>query len=426
MKILVIGSGAREHALCWRFRQDPACTSLYCAPGNAGIAAVAVCLPIKAEDIAGMSAWCVAERPDLVVIGPDAVLELGMTDALEALGIPVFGPTRAAARIEWSKAFMKDICAQAGIPTARYGRFTDLAPAAAFIDGMTAPIVVKADGLAAGKGVIICDTKDEAVRVAADMLSGQSFGAAGKEIVVEAFLQGFEVSYFALVDGHTVVPVASAQDHKRVGEKDTGPNTGGMGAISPAPGFTTEIEQKVLATVIQPLADALVANGTPYRGVVFAGLMIEDGMPTVIEFNARWGDPETQSIMCRWTGDAISYFLATATGTLASLPLAPVMSSETALGVFICTRGYPDTYNKHTPIKLPDMLPQNTALFHAGTALQNGQLVNTGGRTITVVAIGPDAATAQRDAYKLVDAIDWPDGFCRRDIGWRAVTQAAS
>ncbi len=421
MKILVIGSGAREHALCWRIKRSPSCTTLFCTPGNAGIAHEAECLTIAADDIAGLVAWCVAEQPDLVVVGPDNTLELGIADRLHEVNIPCFGPTRAAAQIEWSKAFMKDLAREAGIPTAAYGRFTDLTAAETFINGMTAPIVVKADGLALGKGVLICQSRNEALNAARDMLSGELFGKAGAEIVVEEFLHGFEVSYFALVDGDTVVPLASAQDHKRAFDGDKGPNTGGMGAISPAPHFDAELEQLVLTTVMQPLARTLVDKDTPYRGVVFAGLMIQDGKPVLIEFNARFGDPETQSIMRRWADDPVPYLLATAKGELDRVLTHPQMSGETALGVFMAAKGYPDAYKKRTVVRVPDVQDEHVTVFHASTALENGHLVNMGGRTLTVVATAQDPATAQKRAYAFVDQIDWPEGFCRRDIGWRAL-----
>lgn len=422
MKILVVGGGAREHALCWRLKRSPSCTSLFCAPGNAGIAQEALCLPaIGAEAIDAIVDWCTRERPDLVVIGPDGTLALGLTNRLEEIGVPAFGPTKAASQIEWSKAFMKDLCAEAGIPTARYGRFTDVQKAYAFIRSLPLPVVVKADGLALGKGVLICDTYEAAEKAAADMLSGASFGDAGREIVVEEFLQGFEVSYFALVEGLNVIPLESAQDHKRVGEQDTGPNTGGMGAFSPAPYFSFAVEEIVLNRIVQPLAQALVERGTPYRGVVFAGLMIQDGQPIVIEFNARFGDPECQSLMRRWQDDPVPYLLAVAQGRLHDIKTPPRMSEEMAVGVVMAANGYPDAYKKRTPINLPEHTPDGIVVFHAGTALEEGQLVNTGGRTLTVTATGPDPRSAMDKAYAFVDSIDWPEGFCRRDIGWRAL-----
>lgn len=422
MKILVIGSGAREHALCWRFKRSESCSSLFCAPGNAGIAQEAAVLPhIGAEDIDAIVAWCQAEQPGLVVIGPDGSLALGLADRLAEIGIPVFGPSKAAAQIEWSKAFMKDLCQEAGIPTARYGRFTDVGEAYAFIRSLPLPVVVKADGLALGKGVLICETYEEAEKVASDMLSGASFGDAGREIVVEEFLHGFEVSYFALVDGAFVMPMESAQDHKKVGEKDTGPNTGGMGAFSPAPRFFIDTEMNVLDRIVRPLAQALVSRGTPYRGVVFAGLMIQNGEPIVIEFNARFGDPECQSLMRRWQDDPVPYLLATAQGRLHEIKHPPRMSAQMAVGVVMAAKGYPDAYQKRTAINLPAETPDEIVVFHAGTAIEGGQLVNTGGRSLTVTATGPDPRTAIDKAYAFVDKIDWPDGFCRRDIGWRAL-----
>lgn len=420
MKILVIGSGAREHALCWKIAQSPLCSSLFCAPGNDGIAQLAQCVPsVGAEDIPGILDWADVHKPDLVVIGPDGALALGLVDSLEARGIKAFGPTRAAAKLEWSKAFMKDLCRQNNIPTAAYGRFTDLCDAKKFINIMCPPMVVKADGLALGKGVIICHKHLEAINAAENMLTGRLFGEAGTEIVIEEFLQGFEASYFAYVDGRHVVPIGAAQDHKRVGEGDTGPNTGGMGAISPVPGFTPEVEKQVLSDILQPLANALADAGTPYSGVVFAGLMIHNGKPVVIEFNARWGDPETQSLMPLLEDDIVPYFMAVAEHKLNGLG-RPKLSQKASFGVAIAAKGYPDKYEKRTSVRLPTHTPENIHVFHAGTIKEGDHWLNSGGRTLSIVAVANTMAQAKADAYAFIDQIDWPQGYYRRDIGWRA------
>lgn len=419
MNILVIGSGAREHALCWRLSQSPKCGQIFCAPGNAGIAQIAQCIDLKAEDVPAILNWCTEHKPDLVVIGPDGALAEGLVDALEASGIKAFGPTKEAAKIEWSKAFMKDLARKAGIPTAAYGRFQDIEAAKKFINIMAPPIVVKADGLALGKGVIICEDHLEAISAAENMLSGRLFGEAGAEIVVEEFLHGFEASYFAMVDGRNVLPFGVAQDHKRAFEGDTGPNTGGMGAISPVAGFTPEVEELTIKQIIQPLADAMADMGTLYSGVVFAGLMIQDGKPCLIEFNARWGDPECQSLMCLWQDDPIEYFMAVANHDVSHLS-RPTLAKKAAFGVVIASKGYPDTYEKGTSVRLPETTPANIQVFHAGTAIRDDELVNTGGRTFTVVATADTLAQAKDDAYEFINTIEWPQGYYRSDIGWRA------
>lgn len=424
MKILVIGSGAREHALCDMAHNSPLVSSLYCAPGNAGISQIAKCVAdLGAQDVEGIVTWCQKEQPDLVIIGPDDTLAAGIVNELDKINIPAFGPTKEAAKIEWSKAYMKDLCRQHGIKTAAYGRFDNIVSAQNFINSMDTPIVVKADGLALGKGVLICESRCDAIAAANNMLSGESFGKAGQEIVIEEFLQGFEVSCFAFVDGETVVPIGHAQDYKRALEGDKGPNTGGMGAISPLPQFSSEMHDEVITDIIKPLAKALKDDGRPYRGVVFAGIMVDPmGVPYVIEFNARWGDPETQSILPRVKDDLIPYFMATAKGELHALENKPItLRDEKTFGVFMAADGYPESYPKNTRINLPETIPEDIHIFHAGTKFDDNQnLLNGGGRTLSVVALDKDLEKARDKAYSFIDTIDWPEGFYRTDIGWRA------
>lgn len=423
MKILLVGSGGREHALAWKLKQSPSCGMLYCAPGNAGIAEIAQIVDIRVEDVEALCAFAKNNAIDLVVVGPEGPLVAGLADRLRAAGISVFGPQANAARIEGSKGFMKDLCAKYGIPTAAYGRFSDLREAEAFIETMSGTIVVKADGLAAGKGVIICADRAEALEAARDMLEGGAFGAAGAEIVVEEFLEGEEASYFALSDGRTIIPLASAQDHKRVGDGDTGPNTGGMGAYSPAHFMTDELERKILTTIIEPTIKGMEAEGCPFTGVLFAGLMVKDGVPKLLEHNARFGDPECQTLMLRMEGDLVKVLKAAADGRLESVRDEIKWSSDPALCIVMAAKGYPGDYKKGTPIsgRLSGG-PPGVQVFHAGTARrEDGQLVAQGGRVLGVCARAADLETAQKKAYEAVDAIDWPEGFCRRDIGWRAV-----
>ncbi len=424
MKILLVGSGGREHALAWTLCQSRECEALYCAPGNAGIKDCAELVNIPAEDIDGLVKFAKEKSIDLVIVGPEAPLVAGLADKLQAAGIAVFGPSAKAAQIEGSKGFMKDLCAKYNIPTAAYGRFTDVQSAAAFIEKNKTPIVVKADGLAAGKGVIICETKDEAVAAVKDMLEGNSFGAAGSSVVIEEFLDGEEISYFALSDGKTILPLNSAQDHKRAFDNDEGPNTGGMGAYSPAHLMTPELEQKVLTRIIEPTVKAMAAENAPFNGVLFAGLMIVGGEPYLIEYNARFGDPECQTLMMRLQGDLLEILNAAAHGRLESVKNNIAWSDKTALCVIMATKGYPGNYPKNTPIGNLNAasLIDNTMVFHAGTALNDkGDLISTGGRVLAVTSTGDNPGHAKRLAYEAVDAISWPDGFCRRDIGWRAV-----
>lgn len=423
MKVLLVGSGGREHALAWRLAASQRCEKLYCAPGNAGIAEFAECVAIGAEDVDALAAFAKDKKIDLVVVGPEAPLVKGLADRLKAANIKVFGPTADAARLEGSKGFTKDICAKYNIPTAAYGRFKDAASAKEFIKKNGAPIVVKADGLAAGKGVIIAQSVEEANAAVDDMLSGSAFGDAGAEIVIEEFLQGEEVSYFALADGKTILPLSSAQDHKRVGDGDTGPNTGGMGAYSPPRLMTPELEEKIIHRIIKPTVDAMTAEGAPFTGVLFAGLMIVKGEPCLIEYNARFGDPECQTLMMRLEGDLLEILLAAAEGRLADMHGKVSWSPRTALCVVMAAKGYPGSYKKDTPINGLDKAAQvdGVKIFHAGTAAKDGKVVSIGGRVLGVTALGDDTAHAKALAYEAVDLIDWPEGFCRRDIGWRAL-----
>jgi phosphoribosylamine--glycine ligase len=421
MRILVVGSGGREHALCWAIAASPLCDALYCAPGNAGIAQEAECVAVAADDIEGLVAFARANAIDFCVVGPEAPLVTGLADRMQAAGIKTFGPSAAAARLEGSKGFMKDLCARHGIPTAAYGRFRDPAAAEAFIRRHGAPIVVKADGLAAGKGVVVAETVEEALAAARAMLVAGRFGAAGAEIVVEEFLDGEEASLLALVDGEHVLPLASAQDHKRVGEGDTGPNTGGMGAYSPAPVVTEAVAQDVLARIVEPTVAAMRAEGAPFRGVLYAGLMIGKAGPKLLEFNVRFGDPECQALLVRLKSDLLPALLATADGELEDFDLR--WYDEASLCVVMAARGYPGDYVRNTEIRGLDRAgrEEGVVVFHAGTAARDGRIVATGGRVLGVTARGGSVAEARARAYRAVDAIDWPEGFCRRDIAWRAM-----
>jgi phosphoribosylamine--glycine ligase len=425
MRILVVGSGAREHALCWAIAASPLCNALFCAPGNPGIAAVAECRKVAAIDLDGILGLCRAEAIDFVVVGPEAPLVAGLVDHLEAHGIKCFGPTRAAAALEGSKGFTKDLCARQHIPTGSYLRVRDPDAAKAEIRRRGAPIVVKADGLAAGKGVVVAHTVEEALDAVDAMMLEQRFGAAGAELVIEEFLDGEEVSFFALVDGTHALPLASAQDHKAVGEGDTGPNTGGMGAYSPAPALTQELEARVMAEIVGPALAGMAAAGTPFKGVLFAGLMLTPTGPQLIEFNARFGDPECEVLLRRLKSDLLTALLAAADGVLDRVSLR--WDERAALGVVMAARGYPGDPLKGTPIRGLEAAAAtgpDIEIFHAGTALLDGTLVSDGGRVLVVTALGASVAEAQSTAYAAVDRIDWPGGFCRRDIGWRAVARA--
>ncbi|MCP4329040.1 MAG: phosphoribosylamine--glycine ligase [Alphaproteobacteria bacterium] len=421
MEVLVVGSGGREHALCWKLAASPLCTKLYCAPGNAGIADEAECVAIGAADVDALVDFAKANTIDLVVVGPEAPLVGGLVDRLDAEGILAFGPTADAAILEGSKGFMKDLCANYGIPTADYGRFTDAGAAKAFVRQRGAPIVVKADGLATGKGVILCDSIDEAETAIDQMMGERMFGAAGDEVVIEELLVGEEVSFIALVDGETVLPLASSQDHKAVGDGDTGRNTGGMGAYSPAPVVDDALADEIMARVMRPTVEAMKAEGRRFKGVLYAGLMITADGPRVLEFNVRFGDPECQPLMMRMMSDLLPALVASAEGVLDRFDLR--WYPDAALCVVMATRGYPGAYDKGSEIRGLDRLSgrDDVAVFHAGTTAKDGRILAAGGRVLGVTALGADVAEAQRQAYAAIDMIDWPQGFCRRDIGWRAI-----
>ena len=421
MRILLVGSGGREHALAWKLKQSPSCDYLICAPGNAGISAIVPCKPIPVEDINGLVNLAQDEKIDFVVVGPEIPLSLGLADKLTEAGIPVFGPSQKAAQLEASKGFTKDLCKKYNIPTAAYERFTDIPAALTFLDKMGAPIVIKADGLAAGKGVVVAMTTDEAKDAIEDMLSGNAFGASGASIVIEEFMEGEEVSYFALTDGTTILPLNTAQDHKRVGDGDTGPNTGGMGAYSPARLMTPELNDIVINEILKPTVAGMAADGCPFQGVLYAGLMVKDGKPRLVEYNARFGDPECQTLMLRLKSDLVDMLYACATGKLDTVK--PAWSDKPSLCVVMAAEGYPSTYKKNTVIKGLDKAAaiKDAQIFHAGTAEKDGHIVAIGGRVLGVCAIGDDVTSARETAYQAVDAIDWPEGFCRRDIAWRAI-----
>ena len=422
MKVLVVGGGGREHALTWKIAASPLCEKLYCAPGNAGIAQEAECVPVAAEDCAAVVDFATRNAIDFVVIGPEAPLVAGLADDLAAAGIKAFGPSRAAAMLESSKGFTKDLCAKYNIPTAAYGRFIDPGSAKGFIREAGAPIVVKADGLAAGKGVTIAETPAEAEAAVDAIMIDRAFGEAGASVVIEEYLDGEEASYFALVDGENVLPLISAQDHKRAFEGETGPNTGGMGAYSPAPVMTPDLEARVLEEIVQPTVRAMSLEGQPYKGVLYAGLMINEDGPQLLEYNVRFGDPECQVLCMRMMSDLLPALVATTEGVLGTLDLR--WYDEAAMTVVMATKGYPGAYEKGTPIKSlgAGAGSEDVVIFHAGTKSgPNGELLSDGGRVLNVTASAPTIAEAQSRAYAAVDSIDWPEGFCRRDIGWRAI-----
>jgi phosphoribosylamine--glycine ligase len=425
MNILLLGSGGREHALAWKLAQSPRCTKLFAAPGNPGIASHAELVALDAENHATVLDFCAAKQIGLVVVGPEAPLVDGLTDALRAAGVPVFGPSKAAAQLEGSKAFTKELCARHNIPTAGFKRVTNVTEAALALTQFGAPVVVKADGLAAGKGVTVAMTMAEAQAAVEEIFSGK-FGAAGAEAVIEEFLEGEEASFFALTDGHTVVPLGSAQDHKRVGDGDTGPNTGGMGAYSPAPVLTPMLTGEALERIVVPTVRAMAEEGMPYSGVLYAGLMLTRNGVQLIEYNARFGDPECQVLMLRLEDDLVDLLLACAEGRLGALP-PPRLSPDTALTVVMAAEGYPGTPKKGGSIAGIDAAEATGAkVFHAGTALADGALVANGGRVLNVTARGATVTEAQRKAYAAVDLIAAPDLFCRRDIGWREVAREAA
>jgi phosphoribosylamine--glycine ligase len=420
MNILILGSGGREHALAWAVRQNPKCDRLIVAPGNAGIAAHAECADLDILDGDAVAAFAGENAVDLVIIGPEAPLAAGVSDRLRQAGLSVFGPSQAAARLESSKAFTKAICDACGAPTAGYARFTDEPAALAHVRATGAPIVVKADGLAAGKGVTVAMTLPEAEAAIRDLFGG-ALGAAGAEVVIEEFMTGEEASFFVLCDGTTALPVGSAQDHKRAFDGDTGPNTGGMGAYSPAPVMTAEVEAQVMAEIIRPTLAELSRRGTPFQGVLFAGLMIEDGRARLVEYNTRFGDPECQALMLRLGAQALDLIEAAAEGRLAGMRVN--WAEDHALCVVMAARGYPGPYEKGTEIRGLEELPDSASeiVFHAGTRAEGGRTLANGGRVLGATGRGATLAEARGRAAGLVDRIDWPEGFCRRDIGWRAL-----
>ena len=424
MKVLLIGGGGREHALGWKIAQSPVLSTLYLAPGSPGLKPLGVTLPIGADDSDAIVAAAREKKIDLVVVGPEAPLAAGLADRLAEAGVACFGPSAAAAQLEASKAFMKEVCAAAGAPTAAYGRFRDVKSAKAFLRTQTAPYVIKADGLAAGKGVVIAADLAEADAAVDDFLGGR-FGAASAEIVIEEFMYGEEASFFAISDGTRALPMIAAQDHKRAFDGDAGPNTGGMGAYSPAPVFTDDILHATMTRLIEPVIAEMARRGTPYRGVLYAGLMIEEDGPRLVEFNARFGDPECQVLMRRLKSDILPVLYAAAKGDLSGQALD--WSNDACALVVLAAKGYPGPYKKGSPIggiDTAEKLP-GVAVFHAGTEERGGALLANGGRVLNVTATGATIKQAVARAYKGVAAIDWPDGFCRRDIGWRALERRA-
>jgi phosphoribosylamine--glycine ligase len=423
VNVLLIGGGGREHALAWKLRQSPLIGRLYCAPGNAGIEAVAECVALDVADHEAVIRFCEENAIGLVVIGPEAPLVAGLADDLDAAGIKVFGPSREAARLEGSKGFTKDLCAAHGIPTAAYRRFADAASAKAYLAKQKLPIVIKADGLAAGKGVVIAATSEEAESAIDACFSG-AFGSAGSEVVIEEFLDGEEASFFALSDGTTALALATAQDHKRAFDGDQGPNTGGMGAYSPAPVMTEALSARVMEEIVLPTVRAMSARGTKFKGVLYAGLMIVDGAPKLIEYNVRFGDPEAQVLMLRLKSDLLPALLAVAEGRLADVALE--WHDDAALCVVMAARGYPGVYAKGSEIKGLEAAGRdpNVQIFHAGTRREGDRILADGGRVLGVTARGDTIAQAKARAYAAIEEIDWPGGFYRSDIGWRALPRA--
>ena len=420
MNILILGGGGREHALAWAVKQNPKCDRLIVAPGNAGIAMLAEVADIDILDGAAVVVFCEENAIDFVIVGPEAPLAAGVADATRAAGLLTFGPSAAAARLEASKGFTKEICDACAAPTAGYARFTDAAAARAFVLAKGAPLVIKADGLAAGKGVIMGMTLEEALAGIDDIFGG-AFGPAGAEVVVEEFMEGEEASFFVLSDGINALPIGTAQDHKRAFDGDTGPNTGGMGAYSPAPVLTPALQQQAMEQIVLPTIREMSRRGTPYQGVLYAGLMIDRDQARLVEYNCRFGDPEAQVLMMRLGAQALDLMLACAEGRLAEARLN--WADDHALSVVMAARGYPGAYAKGSEIGGLDRLPEDSGhmVFHAGTAASDGRIIASGGRVLNVTARGGTLREARDAAYAMVDAIDWPDGFSRRDIGWRAL-----
>ena len=420
MNILILGGGGREHALAWAIKQNPKTDRLIVAPGNAGIAQLAEVADVDVLDGAAVVAFCAENAVDFVIVGPEAPLAAGVADATRAAGILTFGPSARAARLEASKAFTKEICDACAAPTAAYARFTSAEPARAYIRAQGAPIVVKADGLAAGKGVIVAMSEAEALDAIDDMFGG-AFGAAGAEVVIEEFMAGEEASFFILTDGITALPIGTAQDHKRVGDGDTGPNTGGMGAYSPAPVLTQAIQDQAMAQIVLPTIAEMAKRGTPYQGVLYAGLMIKDGKARLVEYNARFGDPECQVLMMRLGAQALDVLLACAEGRLGQAQVN--WADDHALTVVMAAKGYPGAYDKGSVIHGLKRLPEDSRhmCFHAGTVEKDGRIVANGGRVLNITARGDTLEEARNRAYAMIDHLDWPEGFCRSDIGWRAL-----
>ncbi|TMA60262.1 MAG: phosphoribosylamine--glycine ligase [Deltaproteobacteria bacterium] len=423
MRVLVIGGGGREHALCWKLRQSPRLTALYCAPGNAGITQVAECMPVAADDLSKLLRFAKEQAIDLTVVGPELPLTMGLVDRFATAGLRAFGPTAAAARLEGSKAFTKDLLRHARVPTAFFGVFADPDDAVRYVNEVGAPVVVKADGLAGGKGVFICRTAAEAEEAIDELMRGRLFGDAGSQVVVEEFLEGEEVSFMALSDGTTVVPLATSQDHKRVLDGDQGPNTGGMGAYSPAAVVTPALEAEIMRDVVAPVVQALAKQGTPYVGVLYAGLMLQDGRPKVLEFNVRFGDPEAEVILARLRSDLLDLMVRTCEGRLAGETIE--WDPRTAVCIVLAAEGYPGAVERGRRIEGLERLDgwaQGT-VFHAGTRMDDGRLVTDGGRVLGVTALGDTVGAAVAEAYAAVDYVRWPGMHFRRDIGHRALAR---
>jgi phosphoribosylamine---glycine ligase len=422
MNVLLIGSGGREHALAWAIAASPLLGKLYCAPGNAGIAEVAQCVDLDVGDHAAIIRFCGDNKIDFVVVGPEAPLVAGLADDLATARIKVFGPSKAAAQLEGSKGFTKDLCREFSIPTGAYGRFDNAAEAKAYLARQPIPIVIKADGLAAGKGVVVAETR-AAAETAIDACFSGAFGEAGTEIVIEEFLVGEEASFFALVDGTHAIPLATVQDHKRVGDGDTGPNTGGMGAYSPAPVMTPEMIRRTMDEIIRPTVAGMAKRGTPFKGVLFLGVMITESGPRLYEYNVRFGDPECQVLMMRLKSDLLPALVATADGVLKNFDLR--WHDDAALTVVMAAKGYPGAYEKNTVIAGLDQAKgkPGVEVFHAGTRREGGRLLAASGRVLSVAARGKTVSEAQQRAYQAVRSIDWPGGFYRNDIGWRAIAR---
>ncbi len=423
MKILVVGGGGREHALVWKISQSPLVTQVYCAPGNPGIAELAECVHIAADEIEALCEFAKAESIDLTVVGPEVPLTMGIVDSFKAAGLEIFGPSKAAAQIEGSKGFSKDLMARHGIPTAAYAKFTDHAAAVTYIKEQGAPIVVKADGLAAGKGVVVAMTVDEAVAAVDDIMQDKIFGAAGASVVIEEFMAGEEASFFAFTDGKHILPLASSQDHKRVYDNDEGPNTGGMGAYSPAPVVTDELYGEIVETIVRPTIEGMEKDGCPYCGILYVGLMIKDDKPRVVEYNARFGDPEAQPLLMRMKSDIVPVLQACARGELSQDAIE--WHAKAAVCVVMASGGYPASFAKGLPIsgleaaaELADLM-----VFHAGTTLQDGVVVNNGGRVLGVTALGTTVKEAIEHAYKGTRLVSWQDVHYRNDIGAKALNR---